>query len=85
MSKTFCQEVEGGKKLFPCRFIAFFAVSLHEELKNTTQMFSKIRPGHLKPSQKKVGRYVIAKMFPPCISGQVSVVCSALFPVPFDI
>jgi hypothetical protein len=28
--------------------------------------------------------YVIAKMFPPCISGQVSTVCSTLFPVLFD-
>jgi hypothetical protein len=40
-------------------FIAFLAVSLHEEPKNTIKMFSKIRPGNLKKSQKRlVGRYV---------------------------
>ena len=37
-------------------FIAFSAVSLHEEPKNTTEIFSKIRPKNLKKSQKKVGR-----------------------------
>jgi hypothetical protein len=37
-------------------FIAFLAVSLHEELKDTIQIFSKIRPENLKKSQKKVGR-----------------------------
>jgi hypothetical protein len=34
-------------------FIAFLAVSLHEEPKNTTKIFSKIRPENLKKSQKK--------------------------------
>jgi hypothetical protein len=37
-------------------FIAFLAVSLHEEPKNTTKTFSEIRPENLKKSQKKVGR-----------------------------
>jgi hypothetical protein len=32
------------------------AVSLHEEPKNTKNIFSKIRPENLKKSQKKVGR-----------------------------
>jgi hypothetical protein len=39
---------------FPIVFlIAFFAVSLHEEPKNTTQIFSKIRPENLQKSPKK--------------------------------
>jgi hypothetical protein len=37
-------------------FIAFSAVSLHEEPKNTIKIFSQIRPENLKKSQKKVGR-----------------------------
>ena len=37
-------------------FIAFLAVSLHEEPKNTIKIFPKIRPENLKKSQKKVGR-----------------------------
>jgi hypothetical protein len=37
-------------------FIAFLAVSLHEEPKNTIKIFSNIRPENLKKSQKKVGR-----------------------------
>jgi hypothetical protein len=37
-------------------FIAFLAVSLHEEPKNTIKIFSKIRPENRKKSQKKVGR-----------------------------
>jgi hypothetical protein len=43
---------------FPIEFflIAFLAVSLHEEPKNTIKIFSKIRPANLKKSQKKVGR-----------------------------
>ena len=43
---------------FPIDFflIAFLAVSLHEEPKNTIKIFSKIRPENLKKSQKKVGR-----------------------------
>jgi hypothetical protein len=42
-------------------FIAFLAVSLHEEPKNTiqTQIFSKIRPRKSQKSQKKAGRYRI--------------------------
>jgi hypothetical protein len=44
-------------RLFPSIFfIAFLAVSLHEELKNTIQIFSKIRPENLKKSQEKAGR-----------------------------
>jgi hypothetical protein len=44
--------------VFSHRFflIAFLAVSLHEEPKNTTQIFPKIRPENRKKSQKKVGR-----------------------------
>jgi hypothetical protein len=34
-------------------FIAFLAVSLHEEPKNTIKIFSKIRPENFKKSQKK--------------------------------
>jgi hypothetical protein len=34
-------------------FIAFLAVSLHEEPKNTIKIFSQIRPENLKKSQKK--------------------------------
>jgi hypothetical protein len=58
--KLFAQKFE-GKNFSPvvyspsiC-FIAFLAVSLHEELKNAIQIFSKIRPKNLKKSQKKVG------------------------------
>jgi hypothetical protein len=32
------------------------AVSLHDELKNTIKIFSKIRPENPKKSEKKVGR-----------------------------
>jgi hypothetical protein len=34
-------------------FIAFLAVSLHEDSKNTINIFSKIRPEKLKKSQKR--------------------------------
>jgi hypothetical protein len=34
--------------------MAFLGVSLHEEHKNTTKIFSKIRPKNLKKSQKKL-------------------------------
>jgi hypothetical protein len=34
-------------------FIAFLAVSQHEEPKNTIKIFSKIKPKNLKKSQKK--------------------------------
>jgi hypothetical protein len=60
MSKLLAEKVE-KKKLFSCRIshrfflIAFFAISLHEEPKNTTKTFSKIRLENLKKSQKKVG------------------------------
>jgi hypothetical protein len=57
---AFCKKFEGGGGgLFSCHFflrfflIAFLAVSLHDELKNSTEMFPKIRPEHLKKSQKK--------------------------------
>jgi hypothetical protein len=62
--KLFAQKVEKNTfflSFFSLRFlflIAFLAVSLHEKLKNTTKMFSKIRPENLKKSQKKVGRSV---------------------------
>jgi hypothetical protein len=63
--KPLAEKVE-EKKLFSCRlyfpidfFIAFLAVSLHGDPKNTIKIFSKIRPENLKKSQKKVGRYVV--------------------------
>jgi hypothetical protein len=37
-------------------FIAFLAVSRHEEPKNNIKIFSKISPENHKQSQKKVGR-----------------------------
>jgi hypothetical protein len=41
-------------RLFPSNFfIAFLAVSLHEEPKHTIKIFSKIRPENLKKSQKR--------------------------------
>jgi hypothetical protein len=49
---------EKGKKLFSCRlfptgfFIAFLAVSLHEEPKNTTKLFSVFQKNQTKKSQK---------------------------------
>jgi hypothetical protein len=51
-----CQKLlaENAETFFPCRrfpsisFIAFMAVSLHEEPKNTAKVFSKIRPENLK-------------------------------------
>jgi hypothetical protein len=56
--KLLAEKVE-KKKLFSCRlfpsifFIAFLAVSLHEEPKNTIKLFSKIGPENLKSSQKR--------------------------------
>jgi hypothetical protein len=44
-------------RLFPSIvLIAFLAVSLREEPKNTIQIFSKIRPENLKKISKKIGR-----------------------------
>jgi hypothetical protein len=60
--KLLAEKVENKKTFFlssfPVEFcfIAFLAVSLHEEPKNTIKVFSKIRPENLKKSQKKVGR-----------------------------
>jgi hypothetical protein len=34
-------------------FVAFLAISLHEEPKNTIKIFSQIRPENLKKSQKR--------------------------------
>jgi hypothetical protein len=56
--KLLAEKVE-KKKLFSFRlfpsifFVAFLAVSLHEEPKNTIKIFSKIKPENLKKSQKK--------------------------------
>jgi hypothetical protein len=56
--KLLAEKVE-EKKLFPFVFshrfifIAFLAVSLHEEPENTTISFSKIKPENLKKSQKR--------------------------------
>jgi hypothetical protein len=56
--KLLAEKVEKKKpfsfRLFPSIFfIAFLAVSLHEEPKNTIKtFFSKIRPENLKKSQK---------------------------------
>jgi hypothetical protein len=58
MSKTFGRK-KLRKKLFPVVFfhrfffISFLAVSLHEEPKNTIQIFSEIKPENLKKSQKR--------------------------------
>jgi hypothetical protein len=60
--KLLAEKVEGKKTFFLSSFsfdlflIAFLAVSLYAEPKNTIKMFSKIRPENLKKSQKKVGR-----------------------------
>jgi hypothetical protein len=56
--KLLAEKVE-GKNLFSFRlfpsifFIAFLAVSLHEEPKNTIKIFSQIRPENLKKTQKR--------------------------------
>jgi hypothetical protein len=56
--KLLAEKVE-KKTLFSCRlfpsilFIAFLAVSLHEEPKNTIKIFSEIRPENRKESQKR--------------------------------
>jgi hypothetical protein len=56
--KLLAEKVE-KKNFFPFvfshrfSFIAFLAVSLHEEPKNTTKTFTKIRPENLKKSQKR--------------------------------
>jgi hypothetical protein len=61
MSKKLLAEKVEKKNSFPVVFsprfflVAFLAVSQHEEPKNTTKIFSKIRPENLKKSQKKVG------------------------------
>jgi hypothetical protein len=58
--KNFWPKKLREKNLFPFVFshrfffIAFLAVSLHEEPKNTIKIFPKIRPENLKKSQKKV-------------------------------
>jgi hypothetical protein len=57
MSKLLTEKVE-EKNFFLSsshRFvlIAFLAVSLHEDPKNTTKTLSKIRPENLKKTQKK--------------------------------
>jgi hypothetical protein len=59
--KNFWPKKLRKKNFFPVVFshqlflIAFLAVSLHEEPKNTIKILSKIRPENLKKSQKKVG------------------------------
>jgi hypothetical protein len=56
--KLLAEKIE-EKKLFSFRlfpsifFIAFLAVSLHEEARNTIKIFSQIRPANLKKSQKR--------------------------------
>jgi hypothetical protein len=52
--KLLAEKVEIFFFPFPSNFfIAFLAVSLHEELKNTIKSFSKIKPEKLKKSQKR--------------------------------
>jgi hypothetical protein len=56
--KLLAEKVEKQKlfsfRLFPSMFfIAFLAVFLHEEPKNTIKMFSKIRPENLQKKLKK--------------------------------
>jgi hypothetical protein len=56
MSKTFCPKKWEKTNRFSLQFYFIaFAVSLHEELKNTINIFSKTRPEILK-NLKKVGR-----------------------------
>jgi hypothetical protein len=54
--KILAEKVEGKKNSFVFShrffFIAFLAVSLHEEPQNTIKIFSQIRPENLKKSQK---------------------------------
>jgi hypothetical protein len=51
------KKIEKVENFFSHRlFIAFLAVSLHGEPKNTTKIFSKTRPENLKKSQKKAGK-----------------------------
>jgi hypothetical protein len=56
--KNVAEKVEETKSpvVFPFDFFsfAFLAVYLHEELKNTTKMFSEIKPVNLKKISKKV-------------------------------
>jgi hypothetical protein len=57
--KIFCQKVEVFVSVIsPLRFcfIAFLAVSLHDELKNAIKVFSKTRTKNLKAPQKKASR-----------------------------
>ena len=57
--KNFWPKKLRKKNFFPFVFshrfflIAFLAVSLHEEPKNTIKIFSQIRPENLKKSQKR--------------------------------
>jgi hypothetical protein len=63
--ENLCQNKNAKKveetKLVSCRFsasifcIAFLAVSLHGGLKNTTKIFSKIKPVYLQYSPLKIG------------------------------
>jgi hypothetical protein len=59
--KNFWPKKLRKKNLFPVVFshrfffIAFLAVSLHEEPKNTIKIFSKIKPENRKKSQKSRG------------------------------
>jgi hypothetical protein len=60
MSKPLSKTIEGKKTCFLSFFsfgffIAFLAVSLHDELKNTMDIFSKNRPENLK-NNLKTGR-----------------------------
>jgi hypothetical protein len=61
--KLLAEKVDSGveKSFFPVGslrlfLIAFLAVSLHEEPKNTIKIFSKIKPKNLQKFQEKVGR-----------------------------
>jgi hypothetical protein len=57
--KLLAEKVERKKNFFPFVFshrfffIAFLAVSLHEEPKNTIKIFSQIRPENPKKPQKR--------------------------------
>jgi hypothetical protein len=72
--KLLAEKVERKKTFFLSSFpidfcfIAFLAVSLHEEPKNTIKIFSKIGPENRKKNSKKVGRYVAFFFFfgAPC-------------------
>jgi hypothetical protein len=56
-------------------FVAFLGVSLHEELKNTTEIVTKTRPENLKTLKKRHHRTYLAPP-PPSVPLAAPVLCS---------